>query len=372
VTGLLALFAFVIGAVIGSFLNVVIYRLPAGLSVVWPRSRCPHCGHTLTPLELVPILSWVAQRGRCRNCQAPIAIRYPLVEALTGVLFAAAALLRPEFPGLLLIWGFIALLIALAFIDLDTYELPWGLNYGGLALGLLGARLLGYPQPFSQALDGALIGAGFLAMINAFGVLLMLRGRNNAWTPPWGYPQINLAAAVGSWLGPAAGLVAGFLNVAFNLRSPKPFRIPDALALGLAVLGPLVALLIPGWGLTPLSSLRAWLLSAGGLALAGGIYWWIQEWRHPSAQTDDGDEVVAMGFGDVILMGFLGAWLGVANLGVALLLAVVAGAVIGLVVRRMTGENKIPFGPYLALGGLVAFFFGQDLIAWYLGYIGAR
>lgn len=371
-TWLLALFAFVLGTVIGSFLNVVIYRVPAGRSVVHPRSSCPHCGHTLTPLELIPILSWAVQRGKCRNCQAPISARYPLVEALTGGLFAVAAVLHPEFPGLLLVWAFVALLIALAFIDLDTYELPWELNYGGLALGLLGAGLLGYPQPFPQALDGALIGAGLLAMVNAFGVLLILRGKNNAWTPPFGYPQINLAAAVGALLGPAAGLVAGLLGVAYNLRSPRPFRVPDLLALGFAALGPLLAWLIPGWSLSPLESLRAWLLSAGGLALAGGVYWWVQEWRAPQAPSEDEDEVVAMGFGDVILMGFLGAWLGVGNLVVALLVAVVAGAVIGLIARRVSGESKIPFGPYLAIGGLIAFFFGQDLIAWYLGYIGAR
>lgn len=370
-TWLLALFAFVFGAVIGSFLNVVIYRVPAGLSVVRPRSRCPRCGHTLTPIELVPIVSWAVQGGKCRNCQAPISARYPLVETLTGVLFAVATVLRPEFPGLLLVWAFVALLIALAFIDLDTYELPWELNYSGLALGLLGAGLLGYPQPFTQALNGALIGAGLLAMVNAFGVLLILRGKNNAWTPPFGYPQINLAAAVGALLGPAAGLVAGFLNVAYNLRNPRPFRIPDRLALGFAVVGPLLAWLIPSWSLSLLSSLKAWLLSAGGLALAGGVYWWVQELRNPQALPEDEGEVVAMGFGDVILMGFMGAWLGVGNLVVALLVAVVAGAVIGLIARRITGENKIPFGPYLALGGLVAFFFGQDLISWYLGYIGA-
>jgi len=371
VTFLLALFAFVFGTLIGSFLNVVIYRVPAGLSIVYPRSRCPHCGHTLTPLELIPIVSWAVQGGQCRNCKAPIAVRYPLVEALTGVLFAIAALLRPDFPGLLLIWAFMALLIALSFIDLDTYELPWQLNYGGLLLGLLGAGLLSYPQPFPQALNGALLGAGLLAMVNAFGVLVILRGKNNVWTPPFGYPQINLAAAVGSLLGPAAGLVAGFLNVAFNLRSPRPLRIPDLLGLALVVLGPLLAL-IPGWLVSPLASLEGGLLSAGGVALAGGIYWWVQEWRSPQAQPQEDGEVVAMGFGDVILMGFLGAWLGIGNLIVALLLAVVAGAVIGLIARRITGENKIPFGPYLAIGGLAAFFYGPDLIHWYLSYIGAR
>lgn len=87
ITSSAAVIVFGLGAAIGSFINVVVYRLPAGLSVVKPRSRCPHCLHRLGNQENVPVLGWLWLRGRCRHCKSPISIRYPLVEAATGILF---------------------------------------------------------------------------------------------------------------------------------------------------------------------------------------------------------------------------------------------------------------------------------------------
>jgi leader peptidase (prepilin peptidase)/N-methyltransferase len=357
-SALLIVFAFVLGAVIGSFLNVVIYRLPAGKSVVFPPSSCPSCGARLGPAELVPILSWVLQRGRCKHCGARISARYPAVEALTGSLFALAAWLRPGFPELILIWAFIAILVVLSFIDIDTYTVPDGINFGGLFLGLGGAALLAFPRPFGQALDAALICAGVIALIGSYGALIVRRLRDGKREFPVGLHTLHLAAMVGAWFGPAAGLVAGFLNWALNARTRRVWALPDGLTLGLAALGPIVAYLVPGW---PFESLRGLFIAAGGLALVGGLYWAFQ----PEPEEDDG-EVVVMGFGDVKLAGLLGAWMGVGPFLVGLMVAVVAGAVIGLALR----ERKVPFVPYLALGGLVAFFFGQDLINWYLGYLG--
>jgi len=357
-SALLIVFAFVLGAVIGSFLNVVIYRVPARKSVVYPPSSCPSCGHRLGPAELVPIVSWALQRGRCKHCGASVSARYPAVEALTGLLFALAAWLRPEFPELLLIWAFIAILVALSFIDIDTYTVPDGINFGGLFLGLGAAALLAFPQPFGQALDAALICAGIIALIGSYGSLVVRRFRDGKREYPVGLHTLHLAAMVGAWLGPAAGLVAGFLNWALNARTKRVWALPDGLTLGLAALGPAVAYLVPAW---PFDGLRGLFIAAGGLALTGGLYWAFQ----PEPE-DDPDEVVVMGFGDVKLAGLLGAWLGVGPFLVGLMVAVVAGAVIGLALR----ERKVPFVPYLALGGLVAFFFGQDLIEWYLGYLG--
>lgn len=90
-------FVFILGACIGSFLNVVVYRLPAGLSLLWPPSRCPHCGHRLGKQENIPILGWLWLRGRCRWCKALISPRYPLVEAITALLFLLVLVLRSEF-----------------------------------------------------------------------------------------------------------------------------------------------------------------------------------------------------------------------------------------------------------------------------------
>lgn len=356
----LAIFAFIFGAIIGSFLNVVIYRVPAKKSIVYPPSSCPHCGHRLTPLELIPILSWVLQRGRCKNCGQPISGRYPAIEALTGVLFAVAAVLRPELPALPLIWAFIAILIALSFIDIDTYEVPDVLSYGGFVLGLIAAPFI-FPGGFSPALDAALMAAGLLAIINGYGVLVVTRGRGNKPEGPVGLQTLYFAAAVGAWLGPAAGLVAGFFNWGLNARSGRVWAAPDALTLGLALLGPLVAWLVPGWPLSAQEALRGLLIAGGGIALAGGLYWAFR----PLPEEDD-EEVVVLGFGDVKLAGMLGAWVGFWPFVVGMFVAVVVGAVIGLVLR----ERRVPFVPYLALGGIVALFFGQQIINWYMSYLG--
>ena len=377
----LLVFAFVLGSLIGSFLNVVIYRLPAGTSVVWPRSRCPHCGHILSPNELVPILSWVMQKGRCTRCKAPISVRYPAVEALTAVLFGLAALLRPVFPELIFLWAFIALLVALSFIDIDTKTLPNSLNFAGIFVGLLGAGLLGFPQALPQAIDSGLMGAGLIAMLAGFGGLLYNRFKDGPREGPFGVHLVHLAAMVGAWGGMwgtvggvwlgGLGIVVGLFNASLNARSGKVFALHDSLTLGFAALAPLLAWVL---GLSPLESLRGMLVSAGGVALVGMLYWWF---RNPSDKVEPETEsenptgyVTVMGYGDVVLAGFLGIWLGFTNLLVGIFIAVFAGAIIGLIMRRFGGDNQIPFGPYLAIGGLIAFFYGSAIVQWYLSYIG--
>jgi leader peptidase (prepilin peptidase)/N-methyltransferase len=362
---LLYIYAFVLGALIGSFLNVVVYRLPIGKSIVTPPSSCPSCGKRLGAAELVPIFSWLFQGARCQGCKAPISSRYPGVELLTALLFLGAAFLRPQFPDLMILWVAIALLVAMSFIDIDTYTLPDQMTFGGFVLGLFGAAIWGFPQPFPQALDGGLMAAGLLALVNSYGVLVMLRGKSNKWSPPVGYPQLNLAAAVGAWFGPAAGIVAGILNWLLNARTGKTYALPDALTLGLALLGPMVALAAPGW-LSLNGSLRGLLIGAGGMALVAGLYWVVWEWRNQRPPQDDPDEVVAMGFGDVKMSLFLGAFLGIGPFVVCLIVAAFAGAILGLLFR----SRKLPFGPYLAIGGMVAFVWGQRLIEWYFSYLG--
>ena len=147
------LFALLLGLAVGSFLNVVVHRLPRGESVAYPPSRCPQCGHRLGPWDLVPVLSYLALKGRCRYCARPISPRYPLVEALTGGLFLLASLFYPPGVEALLVFLFLAFLVALAFIDVDTFELPDPLTYGLLFLGLfrfslLDPRTLNHPVSF--------------------------------------------------------------------------------------------------------------------------------------------------------------------------------------------------------------------------------
>ena len=145
-TASLLVVVFVFGLLVGSFLNVVIARVPHGQSIVRPGSRCPRCGHVLAWYENVPLLSWAVLRGRCRSCRAPISIRYPAVELLTGLLFLAAAWAFG--PGWLLLRALllVGFLVPLALIDLEHWIVPVGVTVLGTAAGLASAVPLGWEQ----------------------------------------------------------------------------------------------------------------------------------------------------------------------------------------------------------------------------------
>ncbi|WP_117237940.1 prepilin peptidase [Thermus sediminis] len=351
------LFALVLGLVVGSFLNVVVHRLPRGESLAYPRSRCPACGHPLGPQDLVPLLSYLALGGRCRYCRGAISPRYPLVEGLTGLLFGLTALFYPPSLEAFLVFTFLAFLVALSFIDLDTYELPDALTYGLLFLGLLASSLLTFPLPFGESLDGALMAAGALGLVAGYGGLFLRRFREGKALLPVGPHQVHMAALLGALLGPGVGMALAFLAWGLSARTGRPVVLPDRLTLPLL---PAVLLLTPYLGLDLLEALKGSLLAAGGLALAGGLYW-----AFKPAPPEGEEEPVAMGYGDVKLLGALGAWLGPYAF-LALLLAVFAGAFLGLLLR----QRRLPFGPYLALGGVVALFFGEALWGAYLGLLG--
>ena len=137
-------FVFAFGASIGSFLNVVIYRLPAGLSLVDPPSRCPHCGHRLGKTENVPVLGWLWLRGRCRWCNGPISVRYPAIEVVTGILFCLVCWQYEFTLQTLGYWVLISWLVALSMIDFDTMTLPGVLTKSGLVLGLIFQGVMGW------------------------------------------------------------------------------------------------------------------------------------------------------------------------------------------------------------------------------------
>src|SRR5919107_4402023 len=133
--------AAVLGAVLGSFLNVVIHRVPLGESIVSPGSRCPHCAAPVATYDNVPVVSWLLLRGRCRSCGGPISARYPLVELATALTFAAIVAVRGFDDGLLLELPFAACLIALAGIDLDHKLLPNRIVYPMAAWGAAATAL---------------------------------------------------------------------------------------------------------------------------------------------------------------------------------------------------------------------------------------
>jgi len=237
-----------LGATVGSFLNVVAYRLPRGLSVARPRSRCSSCGHPIKPYDNVPVLSWILLRGRCRQCKAPISARYPLVEAVTAALWALVVVVKGVDPDALLGLAFVTLLVPVTLIDLDHRIIPNKLLLVATPVGL------------------AILVATDLA----------------------GLPE-HLIAAV------AAG---GFL-------------------------------------------LLAAIASPGG-----------------------------MGMGDVKLAGVMGLYLG-ASVGPAMLVALLTGTLVGAAIIMKKGakagrKTAVPFGPFLALGGVVGLLAGPQIIDWYL------
>ena len=186
--------AFLVGACIGSFLNVVIYRLQRGESIISPRSRCPGCGHAIRAWENIPIVSFVALRGKCAGCGGRISWRYPVVELLTASGFAAIFLL--DGPGIPLLRDllFFSLLLPIAFIDIDHRIIPDELSLGGLAAGIFLSFLPG--GDWKGSVGGALLGGGIL-YATAF-LYEKIRGAEGM-----GGGDIKLLAMIGAFVGVA-------------------------------------------------------------------------------------------------------------------------------------------------------------------------
>lgn len=183
----------VLGLVVGSFLNVVVYRVPAGLSVSHPPSACPRCAIAIKPYDNIPVLSWLVLRGRCRACSNPIAARYPLVEATTALLFYATfAVIGTRWVLPAFLW-FLAVTLALSLIDYDTKRIPNRILFPGVVVG---AVLLGG----GAALDGALAayGRSWLAAIAYFGGFLILA---LIYPPGFGMGDVKLAFMLGMFSG---------------------------------------------------------------------------------------------------------------------------------------------------------------------------
>ncbi len=206
----------VFGALIGSFLNVVIYRLPVMMERAWedelafaqdktpaaererfnlvtPRSRCSQCGHMIAALENIPIVSWLALRGKCSACKTPISARYPLVELATALLFMACAWTFGATPQTVAAMLFCAVLVALTGIDLDTQLLPDQLTLPLLWIGLL-LNVFGLFTRLPDAVLGA--AAGYLTLWSVYWLFKLITGREGM-----GYGDFKLLAALGAWFG---------------------------------------------------------------------------------------------------------------------------------------------------------------------------
>ncbi|MBD2100492.1 A24 family peptidase [Leptolyngbya sp. FACHB-261] len=258
--------ALILGACVGSFLNVVVYRLPAGESLLSPPSHCPKCNARLRWFENVPVLGWLRLRGKCAHCGAPIAVRYPLVEAGTALLFLLSSLTFGS--SLMTLAGFCLLswLVALSLIDLDTMTLPNPLTQSGLVAGLVFQAVSGWGDSrqlltqVATGIFGAVLGLWLFELINWLGTLWL--GQT-----AMGAGDAKLSAMLGAWLGwqlllltafmaCAIGALIGVGGVALGLlsrRQPMPFG--PFLALGGALswfIGPRLLALYLNWvGLQP-------------------------------------------------------------------------------------------------------------------------
>jgi leader peptidase (prepilin peptidase)/N-methyltransferase len=258
-----SVFCGLLGLIVGSFLNVVIHRLPLMMEREWqsqcaelrgeaapahellslarPRSRCPSCGHAISALENIPVLSWLVLRGRCSACKAPISMRYPLTEALTGLLTLYAALhFGPGWQAagaILVIWC----LVALTFIDFDTQLLPDSITLPLIWAGLL-FNLSGTFTDLHSSVIGAM--AGYLSLWLVYWAFKVSTGKEGM-----GYGDFKLLSALGAWLGwqllpliillsSLVGAIVGILLIVLAKRGrsvPIPFG-PYLAAAGLLAL----------------------------------------------------------------------------------------------------------------------------------------
>jgi len=191
---LVAAYVAALGLIVGSYLNVVVYRLPRGISTVWPRSRCTGCGAAIRARDNLPVVSYLLLRGRCRSCGAPIAWRYPAIEALTGLLFVACLERFGFQPAALAGAVFCCLMVVLAAIDVEHMLLPDRITLPGIVLGLALQLWVPWAGGLAGAVLGALLGGGILLAIS--GAWYLLRREEGM-----GLGDVKMLAMVGAFLG---------------------------------------------------------------------------------------------------------------------------------------------------------------------------
>ena len=354
---LFALFAFVLGAVVGSFLNVCIYRMPLDLSVNKPRrSFCPVCKAQLKWHQNIPLLSWFFLRGRCANCGSPIAFRYFVVELVTALFFLAVWLQSPG-PIALAYWIFISLLIVGIFIDVEHFIIPDEVTIGGVIAGLLASFL----APALMATEGrwkALLTSAFSALLGYVILWIVLEAGKKA----FGKKKIQLNAPTPfSWTrkGEDADFVVGEEQ---SLWSDYFSRETDVLVLRCD------EAVVDGrnLGKTDLRfhynrvTIDGEEISLDTLEHISGV---VRELQIPRE---------AMGRGDLKFLAAIGAFLGWRAVFFSVFVGSLLGSLVGLatlLIGRRVWSAKLPFGPYLAFGALVWMFFGQSLLSWYLGLL---
>jgi len=352
-----AAFAFALGAVVGSFLNVCIYRLPLDLSVNKPRrSFCPSRKKQLAWYQNIPLLSWLFLRGKCANCGARIAFRYFAVELLTALLFLWVWKVFP-WPVAIAYWIFVSLLIAATFIDFEHFIIPDEITIGGTIASIVAS--LAVPELMDTANRGRAVLISAASAELGYVLLWMVL---EAGKKVFGKKRIRLDAPTSfAWTrkGDDADFVVGEEQ---GLWSDYFARESDQLILHCneAIVGE------RNLGAADLRfhydrvNLGGEQIALDTLDRISGV---VRELEIPRE---------AMGRGDLKFLASIGAFLGWK----AVLFSVFAGSLVGsfvglatMVIGKRVWPAKLPFGPYLALGGLIWLFFGESLVSWYTGLL---
>ena len=343
---------FLFGAAIGSFLNVCIYRMPLGKSIVSPPSSCPSCGQRISWFDNIPLISYLRLRGRCRQCGATFTARYFLVELLTALMFLTIWVM---FNGWLapIYWLFIAGLIVSTFIDFEHFIIPNEITYGGVVLGFV--LSLAYPP---------LMGAQFIG-----------------------------TAALRSALGIVVGGLTLFLVVEIGKLFLGKRKVP--LPAGTAVV---IADQTITFGDEQIAWLDMFYRDSDRIEFqAATLKWDDQSFENAAVVVSETQLVVngqahelaglgkieattdlviipreAMGLGDVKLLAAIGAFLGWKAALFTVFLSSLVGGVVGLlliVTGKTDWQSRIPYGPYIVCGALAWLFFGQAILHWYMSLV---
>lgn len=349
--------AFVLGAVVGSFLNVCIYRLPLDLSVNQPRrSFCPSCKKQIPWQQNLPLLSWIFLRGRCANCGSRIAFRYFAVELLTALLFLAV---WQNFPWSIALayWVLVSLLIAATFIDFEHFIIPDEITLGGAAAGIVASFILpalmqteGRGVALLVSLGSAVLGYGLLWIVLEAGKLAFGKKRIRL-DAPTTFTWVREGEDANFAVGEEGGLWSDhFAREKDQLLLHCDEANIDGRRLGKATLR-------FHYNRVAFGSEEISLDSLGKIS---GV---VRELEIPRE---------AMGRGDLKFLAAIGAFLGWR----AVLFSIFAGSLLGsvvgigtLLIGKRVWSAKLPFGPYLAVGALIWMFFGDALIGWYLNLL---
>jgi leader peptidase (prepilin peptidase)/N-methyltransferase len=393
---LFSAFVFVLGTVVGSFLNVVVWRLPRGESLSHPGSHCPKCGHAIRPWENIPILSWLALRARCSQCRLPISMRYPLVELANGLLFLVLwwRLWQSPMP-LSALWGYLFLgsaLLAASLIDIEHFLIPDAITFSGMIVAALlalvfpethlGAGLTGLPggdQLLTATVRGGLGAVGRAVAANPRGAALfdallgmligyaILRLLLEAGQRLWGRLRERRHEPVSAQLS-ATGIRIGedelveawedllveprdeFRCQAVKLTAPGREPQADDAPVTVRVVG---SQLFIGNTEQPLATAETLTLE-------------LLSWEYPRE---------VMGHGDLKLLALIGAFLGPDATVFVLMWGAFLGCAWGLgraLLSPARWRQPLPFGPFLAGGALLWTLFGEALVRWYGGLLAGR